>query len=326
MAEQNSLFSNEWLWGASPGMQRLRAQIDKVAASNVTVLIEGDSGTGKEMLARMIHQLSARASQPFVAVNCGAVPDTLFESEFFGFEKNAFTGADAAKPGKFELAHGGTLFLDEIASMSIHHQVKLLRVLQEKHIDRVGGSSPVPVDVRVIAAASDLKPAVQQGRFRLDLYHRIHVVALDVPSLSQRREDIPILLQFFLDKNNAKYNKHVRINTEVILPVLLSYIWPGNVRELSHLVERWVCLADADQCLGGEVIPYDMHRDAAPDPLSSAPVLSQIKNLNHALAEYERAIIRDAMRQAGNNKAAAARILGIDRRSLHNKLKRLNLS
>ncbi|MDR5695674.1 MAG: sigma-54 dependent transcriptional regulator [Armatimonadota bacterium] len=231
--------------GKSPRMQEVLKIASTVAPTDATVLIYGETGTGKELLARSIHYQSPRANGPFVVMNCGAIPETLLETELFGHEKGAFTNALTARAGKFERAEGGTIFLDEIGDMSLAMQVKLLRVLQEKTIERVGGSRPIRVNVRIIAAThKDLKAAIREGRFREDLYYRLAVVPLELPPLRERREDIPALAQYFLKKYREQLGKDVRNISPLAMRRLRSYHWPGNVRELEYCIERAVILAN----------------------------------------------------------------------------------
>jgi len=231
--------------GKSPKMQEVLKIASTVAPTDATVLIYGETGTGKELLARSIHYQSPRANGPFVVMNCGAIPETLLETELFGHEKGAFTNALTARAGKFERAEGGTIFLDEIGDMSLAMQVKLLRVLQEKTIERVGGSRPIRVNVRIIAAThKDLKAAIREGKFREDLYYRLAVVPLELPPLRERREDIPALAQYFLKKYREQLGKDVRNISPLAMRKLRSYHWPGNVRELEYCIERAVILAN----------------------------------------------------------------------------------
>lgn len=233
--------------GTSEAMQKVYDMIGKVAASNATVLIRGESGTGKELVAKAIHRNSNRANGPFIAVSCAALPETLLESELFGHEKNAFTGATSQKPGRFELAHKGTLFLDEIAEITPAIQVKLLRVLQEHEFERLGGTKPIKVDVRLVAATNkDLERMVQEKTFRDDLYYRLHVIEIYLPPLRERREDIPLLVEHFLKQFNSENGKRLESVAPETMDILMNYRWPGNVRELENAIERAVVLADLD--------------------------------------------------------------------------------
>lgn len=246
--------------GNSAPMQEVYKLIRQVAASNATVLLRGESGTGKELVARAIHRNSSRAKGPFVAVSCAALPETLLESELFGHEKNAFTGATSQKQGRFELAHQGTLFLDEIAEISPAVQVKLLRVLQEREFERVGGTKPIKVDVRLIAATNkDLRQLVERKAFREDLYYRLHVIEIYLPPLRDRREDIPLLVEHFLNRFNQQNGRRLKGATPEAMELLMRYDWPGNVRELENTVERAVVLSDPDaEWLTPELLPQSI--------------------------------------------------------------------
>jgi DNA-binding NtrC family response regulator len=233
--------------GGSPKMQAIYKLVERVADSRATVLIRGESGTGKELIARALHQNSPRASKPFVAVSCAALPETLLESELFGYEKNAFTGATAAKPGRFELADQGTLFLDEIGDIPAATQIKLLRVLQEWEFERIGGTKTLKVNVRLVAATNkDLEKAVQEGKFREDLYYRLNIVAIHLPTLRERPEDIPELCAFFLKKYCQENGRKLAQVDSKAMTLLQAYAWPGNVRELENAIERAVVLSDRD--------------------------------------------------------------------------------
>ncbi|GBC94674.1 Transcriptional regulatory protein ZraR [bacterium HR16] len=233
--------------GNSEAMRKVYEMIGKVAASNATVLIRGESGTGKELVAKAIHRNSSRAGGPFVAVSCAALPETLLESELFGHERNAFTGATSQKPGRFELAHKGTLFLDEVAEITPAIQVKLLRVLQEHEFERLGGTKTIKVDVRLVAATNkDLEKMVQEKTFRDDLYYRLHVIEIYLPPLRERREDIPLLVEHFLKQYNRENGKRLKSVAPEAMDILMKYRWPGNVRELENAIERAVVLADTD--------------------------------------------------------------------------------
>lgn len=233
--------------GRSAAMQEVYELIEKVSNSRATVLIRGESGTGKEMVAKAIHYSGNRAKAPFIAVSCAALPETLMESELFGHEKNAFTGANTQKPGRFELAHGGTLFLDEIAEVTPAVQVKLLRVLQERKFERLGGTKTIEVDVRLIAATNkDLEQMVQRGAFREDLYYRLQVIQIYLPPLRERKDDIPLLVEHFLQKYNEENDKHIQAVAPDAMELLMKYHWPGNVRELENAIERAVVLAESD--------------------------------------------------------------------------------
>jgi DNA-binding NtrC family response regulator len=306
------------LVGGSPGMRRVYETIRRIADHSATVLISGESGTGKELIARAIHRHGARRDRPFVTVNCAALPGELLESELFGHERGAFTGAHTRKLGKFEAAHTGTLFLDEIATLRLDLQPKLLRALQEREIERVGGAGPIPVDVRIIAATNaDLRQAVADGRFREDLFYRLDVVPIAVPPLRERREDVAPLARHFLARYASQFGKAVSDLSAAALEALERYPWPGNVRELENVVARWVALA-TEPVVQLEHVPLGLEpagREAGTDPL----------NLREARQEVERLLIQRALERAGGNQTVAARLLGMHRNTLWTKLGQLGL-
>jgi DNA-binding NtrC family response regulator len=244
--ELKSRFRFDEIVGSSGKMQEVYRIIERVANSNATVLIRGESGTGKELVAKAIHYNSLRSEKPFIAVSCAALPETLLESELFGYEKGAFTGAAGQKRGRFELAHQGTLFLDEIAELSPAMQVKLLRVLQERQFERVGGTKTVSVDVRLVAATNrDLEDAVAKSEFRPDLYYRLQVIQVFIPALRERKEDIPVLVEHFIQKYNTANDRNIKFVSPEAMELLMKYPWPGNIRELENVIERGVVLADS---------------------------------------------------------------------------------
>jgi len=311
------------LIGTSPVMVELYEQIAAVADSTATVLLQGPTGTGKELLAHALHYRSRRANGPFVRINCAAIPESLLESELFGHERGAFTGAVRQHRGKFEQADGGTLLLDEIGEINAYTQVKLLRVLESGEFQRVGGASTVQSDVRVVAATNkDLRREVEEGRFREDLFYRLHVVSLRVPPLRERREDIPLLVDHFLRKYAEKNHRaQPRLHPHV-LERLIAYDWPGNVRQLEHLIERAVILTRD----GGEITELALPEDpraATAGPRSVLPPLGT--TLQDALAEYEREVIVAALKEAGGVQAAAARRLGLSRSNLNYRINRLGI-
>ncbi len=288
-------------------MNRILLLAESIARTDITVLITGESGTGKELLARYIHQRSNRANRPFVAINCAAIPESLLESELFGYEKGAFTGAVQTRRGKFEIAQGGTLLLDEIGEMPLQLQAKLLRVLQEKEIERLGSSRPIKIDVRIIATTNrDLKSECLEGRFREDLYYRLNVFPLNLPPLRQRQEDIPLLAEHFLEKFSQEAKKQIRGFTSKAMQCLLSNAWRGNVRELENVVQRAVLL-----CRGEYIDVGDLMLEREDLKTSSWG----------SIKEMERELILDALRRTNGNRTKAARILGISVRTLRNKLK-----
>jgi two-component system response regulator AtoC len=302
------------LVGRHPAMVRLYEMIAQVARTHATVLITAESGTGKELVARAIHRQSPRRAQPFVAVNLAAIPDTLLESELFGHEKGAFTGAHSRKPGKFELAHGGTLFLDEVASLRVDLQAKLLRVLQEREVDRLGGTRTMPVDVRVIAATNvDLKQAVRARTFREDLFYRLNVVPLTVPPLRERKEDIPRLVDHFIRKYAREFKKDVRGISPGALPALRAYDWPGNVRELENVVERSVALA-TQPVIRLEDLPLDLAIHEV--GLARGPGEAAALTLREARDRFEQAYVLRALEREDWNQTRAARSLGVHRNTL----------
>lgn len=307
--------------GSTPRMREVFSLVEKVAPSPTTVLISGESGTGKELVARAIHEQSPRADAPFVQINCGAIPDSLFEAELFGYAKGAFTGAAADKPGRFELAHGGTLFLDEVAELPLDMQVKLLRALQERQIDRVGGLAPIPIDVRLVAAANiDLQQAVDEGRFRRDLFYRLNVLPIPLPPLRERRDDIPLLVEHFLARFNERLHKHVLRTDPAALAALLEYDWPGNIRELENLMERVVLLAEGDT-IRAEDLPGLRRGTGADESHDDLDHLDLKEYVRVHTVKLERARIRRALDADEGNVTRAARRLGISRKSLQTKMK-----
>jgi DNA-binding NtrC family response regulator len=309
--------------GHSKKMQEVLALVERVAPTNSTVLIGGESGVGKDLIARAIHQNSRRAHGPFIKINSTAIPDTLFESELFGFERGAFTGALASKPGKFELADKGTLFLDEIGDVPAAIQVKLLRVLQEREFERLGGTKTLKVDVRMIAATNrDLRAALEEGTFREDLYYRLNVVPIDIPPLREHKEDIPELVNHFLARFAADNEKEIEGITPAALSALSDYHWPGNVRQLENMVERAVALS------AGRVIDVgDIHLDSGPGRAGGAHTASDDQFLPEGmtLEQWEDSMIREALRRAGGNKSQAARLLGLSRNALRYRLGKLGV-
>ena len=305
--------------GHSPQMRKVYQVIEQAGPTNASVLITGDSGTGKELVAQSIHQLSPRASMPYVPINCAAIPETLLESEIFGHEKGAFTGAFERRQGCFELADRGTLFLDEIAEMTPTTQVKLLRVLQERRFRRLGGRQEQPVDVRVIAATNvDPAEAVRRGKLREDLYYRLNVFAIALPPLRDRREDLPLLVQAFLNEFNQRNNRAIMAVSQDAMRILEGYHWPGNVRELRNVIERATILAE------GEFIePRHLPPALVDTPVAAQPALAIAPGTT--VEEAERRLIMMTLEHTRDNKTRAAQILGISLKTLHNKLNRLKL-
>jgi nitrogen regulation protein NR(I) len=324
------------LVGEAPAMKAIYDMIAKVADSPSTVLISGESGTGKELIAKALHRGSSRRDKPLIKVNCAAIPKDLVESELFGYERGAFTGAVSSKPGRFELADGGTLFLDEIGEVPVEMQVKLLRALQESEFERVGGIKTIHVDVRLIAATNrDLKQLIAEGRFREDLYYRLAVVPIALPPLRDRREDIPLLVRHFIQKYNERLGKRVEGIEDEALQLLLGYAWPGNIRELENLMERSVLFADGP-LIQASALPDSLRERGAQPPLPiaamgplgaiTAPSGASMKEIvRHAQAELEKELIARALEETGGNVTRAAKRLQISRKSLQVKMKELGL-
>ena len=313
-------FDTQNIIGNSPKMIKLLETVAQVAPSEATVLISGESGTGKELIAGAIHFNSLRKKGPFVKINCAAITETLLESELFGHEKGAFTGADRRKEGRFSQAHGGTLLLDEVGEMSLMMQVKLLRALQEREFNRVGGESTIQVDVRVIAATNkNLKDQINEGAFREDLYYRLNVVELEVPPLSDRKEDIPLLTQHFLELFAAKNRKEIKGFTPRAMDNLIGYDWPGNVRELMNAVERGVVLSRSSY-LDVPDFPFMKDSMLQNDQDSTTPAKLSMQG-DVPLEKIEKTAILKTLEAANGNKSEAARRLGITRKTLHKKLK-----
>ncbi|KWT78135.1 sigma-54-dependent transcriptional regulator [Candidatus Magnetominusculus xianensis] len=301
--------------GRSKAMQYVIDIVASVASKNVNILLTGETGTGKEMIANAIHYSSSRSAKPYVKVNCAVFNEGILESELFGHEKGAFTGAAARRQGRFELANGGTIFLDEIADLPLGTQIKLLRILQEKEFERVGGNETIKVDVRVIAATNrDLKKLIDEGRFRDDLYYRLNVVKIELPALRERKEDFPLLASYFINKLNEEKGYKIKGISKEAMQTLLSYQWPGNVRELENALESAMALAKKD-FIEASYLPAFL--------LMSEPEHSDYYRISHnlTLSEVERELIRLTLDKTNGNKTAAARALGIGLRSLHRKIK-----
>jgi len=333
-AELHGRYSRHYIIGHSKPMQEVFWTIEKVAPSNATVLMTGESGTGKELVARAIHQASKRKDNPFIKVNCAALPDNLLESELFGHEKGAFTDAVVAKPGRFELANSGTLFLDEIGELPLALQAKILRVLQEKQFERLGGTRTMNADVRILAATNiNFEEAIGKGTFRSDLYYRLNVVPINLPPLRKRPEDIPLLLDHFLQSSNKRNEKNMRMSKE-FLDFLTKYPWPGNVRELQNLIERLVILAESNVIGVGDlpdtVLHYDEHnlpRNTYAQPSSTliegAP--QPARQSLRSLEDIERYEVETALKRHGWVQARAARELGLTQRQIGYRIKKYNL-
>lgn len=308
------------LLGPSQAVSRLIADVECVANSNFSVILLGETGSGKEVLARTIHRLSGRSRGPFVPVDCGAIPESLVESELFGYERGAFTGADRQKCGRFETAHGGTLFLDELPNLPFASQAKLLRVLQDRALYRVGGATPIPVDARLLAASNlDFEQLVEAGKFRRDLYFRLNEFVIQIPPLRERREDIPYLAQQFLDRTNAELGKQVGGFTPGAVDDMLAYSWPGNIRQLRSVIRRAVLLAE-DEVAERHLELHDQapSHHVVPEADTSLSLREIIRRRTMCV---EREVITETLRRAGGNKAKAARLLQVDYKTIHYKVK-----
>ncbi len=314
------------LTGKSEAIQRLRAQIEKVAPTDAWVLITGENGTGKEIVARSIHRKSKRAKRPMIAINCAAIPEELIESELFGHEKGAFTGADKVHIGKFELAHKGTLFLDEIGDMSLKTQAKILRILQEQAFERVGGTKTIKVDVRVIVATNkDLKKEIEIGRFRKDLYYRLNVFPIHVPALRERKEDIPLLINEFIttfcEENGYK---PIKISEEA-LKLLMSYSWPGNVRELKNIIERLLIMYAGEE-ITEELLPPEIKNKEDLMKEGTLKVKCLSMDFKNAKAEFEKEFLKAKLKEVKGNISKLSEIINLERSYIHKKLKTYGIS
>jgi len=325
--------------GESNSIRQVLAVLEKVADSPSTVLITGESGTGKELVARALHEGSSRRERPFITINCAAIPKDLMESELFGHEKGAFTGATTSKPGRFELADTGTLFLDEIGEIPPEMQVKLLRVLQESEFERVGGIKTIHVDVRLIAATNrDLRQAIQEGRFREDLFYRLNVVPVALPPLRERLDDIEPLVEHFITKYNQRLTRSIKGISKEALERLRDYYWPGNIRELENIIERTVLFSETDTLQEKDLPPELAARTnalkarataqggtEAADGLARGGALDMKEVVKQATIELEKDLIQRALQETAGNVTHAARRLKISRKSLQNKMKELGL-
>ncbi len=321
MEQGDATAQPEPLCGTSPAMERLRERVHAAAESDVSVLITGETGTGKDLCARVIHERSGRARKPFVIVNCAAIPETLFESELFGHEKGAFTGADRRRTGRFEAAHGGTLFLDEVAELAIASQAKLLRVLESSTFEPVGASRPIKVDVRILSATNrDVAVEVARGAFRRDLYYRLNVIDIQTPTLRERRADIPLLVRAFLEQIAARQRRAVPELAPEAVAALASHEYPGNVRELLHALERAVALARGGTIELGHLLP-DMVAGVGAARTGGTPSAHDLQPLDEAVAAFERQYIQRALESVGGHRTRAAALLGISRKSLWERLR-----
>ncbi len=311
------------LTGTSPAITELKEMISIVAPTNAWILIMGENGTGKELVARSIHHLSLRAHKDIVEVNCAAIPEELIESELFGHEKGAFTGATERKRGKFDLAHEGTIFLDEVADMSLRAQAKILRILQEKKFERVGGNKLIDMDVRVLAATNkDLEEEMQAGRFRQDLYYRLHVIPLVVPPLRERKEDMRALVERFILDFTSKEGIPPKTLTEEALNVLMKHDWPGNVRELKNIIERLIILTPSDEIMAKDIPSLSVRENRAAAEIQTATADS----LKDAKTDFERQFILKKLEENEGNISRTAEALGLERSHLHKKLKSLKVT
>jgi DNA-binding NtrC family response regulator len=316
-------FRYENIIGRSGAIQEVLRLVGRVASTTATVLIWGETGTGKELIARAIHQNSSRKDKPMVKLNCAGIPEGLLESELFGFEKGAFTGAVERKLGKFELADQGTIFLDEIGDMNPGAQAKILRILQEMEFERLGGIKPIKIDVRVIAATNrDLTEAVKQGLFREDLFHRLNLFSIRMPELRQRVEDIPILSEHFLKEANARFERSIRSISSDAMTHLMKYEWPGNVRELKNTIERSVLITDGD-VLTSNFLPSHITKHVSDQTSVNAPTLEM--DLATTLRNLERQLIIDALERSDGVQRKAAKLLGVTERVLWYKIKKLQI-
>ncbi|MGH9572568.1 MAG: sigma-54-dependent transcriptional regulator [Candidatus Acidiferrales bacterium] len=318
-AELGARYEFDNLVGHSSAMQEIFATVDRVAPTRATVLLAGESGVGKDMIARAIHHHSPRHDKPFVKINCTAIPENLMESELFGYEKGAFTGANTSKPGKFEQADTGTVFLDEIGDVPASVQVKLLRVLQEREFERLGSNRTRQIDVRVIAATNvDLRAALEQGNFREDLYYRLNVVPINVPPLREHKEDIPFLAEYFVKKLAKDLGSGVTSISDDAIRRLMQYHWPGNVRELQNVIERSIVLCSCETLEAS-----DIKLETAPRARFQSSELSLPEGMT--LDDYEQTIIRDALKRASGNKSQTARLLGLTRNALRYRLTQMGI-
>ena len=324
----------EEIMGESPQIKQVLKQVEIIAPTNMTVVIQGGSGTGKELIAQLIHKKGLRKDKPFVAIDCGAIPETLVESELFGYEKGAFTGAETRKEGKFEQANEGTLFLDEIANLTDAVQMKLLRVIQERKIQHLGDRREIRIDVRIIVASNvNLSEQVRKGRFRDDLYHRLNEFQIELPLLRERKEDIPILAKYFLDEANSEFNKKVNGFSGAAMYFLLNYPWPGNVRELRNIIRRAVLLAEKDEIEPGNFSPDNLKLNKegidSTKPLDKSPHQNlwcgdKGISFKEITQEFEKDLIKKALDEAGGNKPKAAELLKMNKKTFYRKIRSLS--
>ncbi len=325
-AESRSAYNGNGIVGESPVLKRILKQITRIAPTKTPVLISGETGTGKELIARTIHSQSQREKRPFIAVHCASLPESLLESELFGYEPGAFTGAEKQKPGFFELADGGTLFLDEIGEMSLATQVKILRVLQESEFSRVGGTKTIKVDVRLISATNkDLKKQIRKKTFREDLYYRLNVVSLDIPPLRERKEDIAILTEYYFNKYKTEMNLPVKRISPQALKIMEEYSWLGNIREMKNVLERVLVLHGKEKVIMPFHLPPDLSDIAPHSFYRNTDDIFKNSSLEESVAEFERKLIEKALQKAGGVQTQAAEILKVSRRVLRYRMEKLNI-
>ena len=322
LKEENRILKEQLGWQSqemvtcSPVMQDILKMIDRLSSSEANVLITGESGTGKELVARIIHQRSPRSEGPFVPVDCGAIPDNLLESELFGYEKGAFTGATQDRQGLLEAASGGTVFLDEVAELPLGMQVKLLRVLQDRKVRRLGSNRFIPLNIRVVSATNrPIQDLIKEGRFREDLFYRLNVINLHLPPLRERKEDIPLLARYFMKRYSLLYNRPVEEITREALQILRDYHWPGNVRQLQNVIERAVLL-----CEDRQLSPSDL-----PEEIINERSTGEITDFRRAREEFERGYLRKLLASTGGNVSKAAELAGIHRRTIHRMIKKYRI-
>lgn len=312
--------------GESVRFKQALKQVSIIAPTNMTVVIQGESGTGKEVIAKMIHEQSPRKDSPIIAIDCGAIPESLVESELFGHEKGAFTGAVGQQEGKFELANGGTIFLDEIANLSDANQIKLLRVIQERKVHRLGGKKDIKIDVRIIAASNvTLEDSVEDGKFRHDLFYRLNEFQIKLPALRERKDDIPIFAKYFLEDANREMGKEIAGFTPEAMQMLLNYDWPGNVRELKNAVRRSVVLAENDHVTPENISFTIIKNNNNRTEFHSNGASGKISTIEDATKVFERELIEKALNQTGGNKINAAELLQMNRKTLYRKMKILGM-
>lgn len=320
----------ENVMGSSPSIKKVLEQIKIVAPTNMTIILQGESGTGKELIGSLIHEKSPRKDKPFVAVDCGTIPETLVESELFGYEKGAFTGADEKKEGKFEQANSGTLFLDEITNLPFALQAKFLRAIQERKVQHLGGKKDIKIDIRIIVATNmKLSEAVKAGKFRDDLFHRLNEFTIELPLLRERKEDIPVLAEYFLNEANLEFNKKVKKISPEAMKHLINYYWPGNIRELKNVVKRAVLLTEtaliAPANLSVNVVEPQEDAALLYSETDSIKTLFREVSLEDIVKNFERDLIKRVLKQMGGNKIKAAEVLCVNRKTLYRKIKSFGL-